>query len=820
MDLSRPVRTLVRRFVRAPAFTALSVGTLALGLGATIAIYAVVESVLLEPLPYPESDRLVGIWHEAPGLNLDEVEQSPALHFAYLDESRVFEDIGMYSRSRETVTGLGEPEQVGAVYLTDGMLRLLGAQPVRGRIFTAEDDAPGAARTVMVSERYWRQRLAADPGVLGRILTVNGRPREIIGVLPEGFQVLDRSAELYVPLQLDRAHAIVGNFSYLGVARLRPNTTIEQANADLARIIPLAPERYPGGVTLSMLEEARMAPTLRPLAADVVGDIGGTLWVLMGTVVIVLLIAGANVANLFLVRAEGRYREVAVRSALGASRARIAGEFMAESLSLALIGGALGTGLAMAGIRLLKSIAPSQLPRLEEISADGSVLAVAFALTLLTGALLGLVPILRHGGDRIAGTLREAGRGGGAGRERHRARSALVVGQIALALLLLASSGLMIRSALELRRVDPGFQAPADLLTLQLAIPSADVPEPLDVAGMHERIMRGLEAVPGVEAVATTSSLPMSGYNSNDPIDIEEAPVPSGQLAPIRRYAWVSPGYFETMGVPVVAGRTYTWDDMRTRPAAVVISESLARIHWSSPSEAIGKRVRNIEDRPWREIIGVVADVRTDGLDRDVVPTAYWPMLMSSLWEGDELQAPRSMGYVLRLRTAPTAAFMEAVRGAVWAVNPNLPLADVQMMDEVVEASMARTSFALVMLGIAAAVALLLGAVGLYGVVSYAVAQRTREFGVRMALGAQRTDVGSLVLGHAGILIGIGVTLGLGASLALTRMMSAMLFGVAPSDPLTLAAVSLTLAAVALLASAVPVLRATRVDPLDALRAE
>ncbi|MGH7445784.1 MAG: FtsX-like permease family protein, partial [Longimicrobiales bacterium] len=442
-----------------------------------------------------------------------------------------------------------------------------------------------------------------------------------------------------------------------------------------------------------------------------------------------------------------------------------------------------------------------------------------FLLTLVTGALLGLVPILRHGGERVAGALREGGRGGSAGRERHRARSSLVVGQLALALVLLAGSGLMMRSALAMRSVDPGFAEPESLLTMNLSIPSAEVANPDDVALMHERIMRSLATVPSVSRVGLVSGVPMSGSESNDPLEIEQFPVAPGQLAPIRRYKWISPEYFDVMGTPLVAGRAYTWDDLRNRPPVVIVSESLAREYWGSPAQAIGKRVRNMDGRPWREIIGVVGDVREDGMDRPATPVAYWPMIMDGLWV-DGLQEQRTMSYVLRVNGALSPALMDAVRRAVWDVNPNLPLADIRTMDDVVEESMARTSFTLVMLAIASTVALLLGAIGLYGVISYAVAQRTREFGVRMALGARATDVGHLVLKHAAVLVGLGVVCGLAGAFALTRLMTAMLYDVTPSDPVTLVGVAALLAAVALVASLVPVARATRVDPLDALRTE
>jgi predicted permease len=817
MILPSLLRQLVRRFVRAPSFTSVTLITLALGIGSTTAMFAVVNGVLLQPLPYEAPDRLVGVWHTAPGLGMEEVNQSPALHFTYRDEGRVFEDIGMWAGGRAAITGLGEPERIEAMRVTDGTLRLLGVQAERGRIFTPEDDAPGAPLTAVLSWGYWQTRLGGAPDVVGRTLTVDGRTREIVGVLPRGFRLLDHDAAIFLPLQLDPGEVILGNFSYQGMARLRPDVTIAEANTDLQRLLPAAAGRFPRGISLQMLTEARFAPNVRPLAVDVIGDIGKVLWVLLGTVAIVLLIACANVANLFLVRAEGRYREVAVRSALGASRARIAAELLAESVTLALLGGVLGLGLAETGLRLLRLVGPERLPRLHDITIDGSVLLVAFGLSILVGALLGLVPMLRHGRDPITAGLRDGGRGGSVGRERHRARNTLVVAQLALALVLLTGSGLMMRSAQALRSVHPGFERPGDVLSFRLSIPQAEVAEPEAVLALHEQILRAVEAVPGVAAVALTSAVPMDGYDSNDPIDPEEFPTPSGQLAPIRRYTWLSPGWFATMGTPIVAGRDFTWDDMHTRVPVVIVSESLARQYWSSPHDAIGKRVRNLEGRPWREIVGVARDVHADGVDRDPPPTAYWPMMVADVWE-DGLQVQRTMAYTLRLERGLTPALTEAVRRAVWAVNPNLPLADVNALDALVERSMARTSFTLVMLGIAAAVALLLGAIGLYGVISYTVAQRTREFGVRMALGARRADVGRLVLRQATLLVGVGVGVGLVASLAATRLMAALLFGVAATDPVTFVAVALILAAVAIVASLVPVMRATRVDPLEALR--
>jgi predicted permease len=820
MTFSNLLRQQVRRLVRAPSFTTISVVTLALGIGATTAMFAVVNGVILRPLPYEAPDRLVGLWHVAPGLGIDEVNQSPALHLTYRDESRVLDDSGVWASTQATITGAGEPERVSGMTVTDGTLRLLGVRPARGRLFTAEDDSPGAPLTVLVGWGYWQSRLGGAADVVGQTLTVNGREREIIGVLPADFRLLDRDPAIYLPLQFDPAEVILGNFSYQGLARLRPGVTIAQANADLDRLLPRAAERFPRGISLEMMTEARFAANVRPLAVDVIGDVANMLWVLLGTVSIVLLIACANVANLFLVRAEGRYREVAVRTALGASRWRIAGDFITESLVLSVIGGTLGVGLAAGGLQLLRAIGPDRLPRLHDITIDGTVLLVALGLSVLTGALLGLVPILRHGSERISAALRDGGRGGSAGRERVRARSVLVVAQLALALVLLAGSGLMIRSAQALRGVHPGFDRPEELLGFRLSIPQAEVAEAEAVLATHERIMQAVAAVPGVTSVALASAVPMDGYNSNDPFDPEEFATPPGQLAPIRRYKWLSPGWFATMGTPVVAGRDFTWDDLRTRAPVVIVSEGLARHYWPTPQDAIGKRVRNVEGRPWREIIGVVRDVHEDGLDRATPETAYWPMIMADLWEDGELGVQRSMTYTLRLQRAFTPSLMEDVRRAVWSVNANLPLADVQTLDQLVDRSMARTSFTLVMLSIAAGVALLLGAIGLYGVISYGVAQRTREFGVRMALGARRADVGRLVLRQATLLVLIGIAAGIAAAVAATRLMATLLYGVRPVDPLTFGAVSLLLAAVAVLASVIPTLRATRVDPQEALRWE
>ena len=815
------IKSVLRRFTRVPLFTAVAVGTLGLGIGATTAMYAVVDGVLLEPLPYPEPDRLVSVWHEAPGLGFDRLNQGPAFHWVYREENRVFEDVAMWDEIRATITGLAEPEQVDGVRLTAGGLELLGVRPVLGRLFSEEDDAYGAPLTVILGYGYWQQRFGGAEDVVGRTLMVSGRSREVIGVLPRGFRFVEADPAVLIPFQQDPSNLFLGNFSHYGLARLRPGATIEQANADVERMIDITTERYaaPGGLSAGMLDEARFGANVLPLEGDVIGDVGNVLWVLLGTVGIVLLIACANVANLFLVRAEGRYREIAVRTALGASRRQVALDFLSESLTLALFSGALGVLLAFGGLQLLHSMAPEGLPRLDQIAIDGSVVAMSAAISLFAGGLLGLIPLLRHSGLNLAGALREGGRGGSVGRERHRVRSALVTAQLALALVLLVGSGLMLRSVMELRRVDPGFDDPADVLTLRISIPAAEVPDPVAVAGMHERILRGMEQVPGVQSVGMTTELPMGGNQSSDPLFSADHPMPDNTLPPIRRYRWIAPGYFETMGTPIVAGRDFTWDEVHEHRRVGIISENLARELWGSPEAAIGRRVRNAPAFPWREIVGVVGDVRADGVDEDAPAAVHWPMLFDSLW-GADVQAQNTMGYALRLDRPLTPALMDQVRQAVWAVNPNLPLARIETLDRLVAQSMARTSFTLVMLSIAAAVALVLGAVGLYGVISYIVSQRTREFGVRLALGARSGDVGRMVVREAALLVAMGLAIGLVAAAALTRLMGALLYGVAPFDPVTFLAVATTLALVALVAAWLPARRAAKVDPIEALRWE
>jgi predicted permease len=811
----------LRRLVRTPVFSSVAVLTLAVGIGANVAIFSVVNGVLLKPLPFSEPDRLVGVWHTAPGLNIPLLNQGPALYMTYREENQTFEDFGLWDGTSVSITGVGEPERVQAMLVTDGTLGILRIEPAAGRRFSAEDDKPGAPDTVMLTHGYWQRKFGGDPSAVGRIITIESKPYQVIGVLPQSFRFLDREPQVLIPFKFDRAKLFVGNFSYQGVARLKPGTTIEQANADIARMLPMTLERFPlpPGFTRQMFDEARIGPRVRPLSEDAIGDIGQMLWILLGTVGFVLLIACANVANLFLVRAEGRQQELAIHAALGASWRRITWELLSESLTLAALGGLAGLGLAFAAIQALRSIAPEGLPRLNEISIDPTVLVFTIVISLFAGVLFGLIPVLKFARPQLANALKEGGRLSSVGRERHRARNTLVVAEIALAVVLLIASGLMIRTFQAMQRVEPGFQKPEEVLTLRVSIPETLVKDPEQTARMHFEIASRIEQVPGVTSVGLSSSITMDGNDSNDPIFVEDFPMPEGRIPNLRRYKWIGEGYFETMGNPIVAGRPIEWRDLEQRTDAVMVSENFAREYWKDPQKAVGRRIRPSSAAPWRTIVGVVGDERDDGVSRPAPAVIYWPMLVDKLWTQD-VMVYRTMGYAIRNQRQKSPTLLKEIQQAVWSVNPSLPLANVQTLDEIRADSMAQTSFALVMLSIAAGVALLLGVVGIYGVISYIATQRTREIGIRMALGAAQKDVSALFLRHGLLLSGIGIAIGIAGAAGLTRLMSTLLFGVQPLDWVTYVTVAVLLGATALLATYLPAVRASRVDPSVALRFE
>jgi predicted permease len=791
-ELWRDLRFGSRQLLRAPGFAATAILSLALGIGASTAIFSVVNGVLLKPLPFRDPDRLVGVYHQ-------DANQGPGTYFTYRDNNRVFEDIGGWESGEVSITGRGEPERVEALTVTDGTLPLLGVRPALGRLFTREDDAPGSPLRVILSYGYWRRGFGGDRDVIGRLLYVGGRPGEVVGVLPASFRFLRADPAVVLPMQLDRADAAA--FDFQALARLKPGVTLEQANADVARMIPLLPPQY---------SAFRLRPRVQPLAMDLTGGIDQVLWVLMGAVGVVLLIACVNVANLFLIRMEGRQQELAVRAALGASRWRMARQLLSESVLLGLAGGAVGLVLARAGIGLLRRVAPARLPRVDEIGLDPAVLLFALLVSVLAGVLLGLIPTLRFGAPSTA-ALRDGGRSASDAPGRHRVRSRLVVVEVALSVTLLILSGLMVRTLLAMRQVDPGFTHPEQVQTFRLSVADGPDGDPRRGAREYEQIVRRLEQVPGVAAVGLASSVTMDGEDNTNPLFVDGVPVSDGELPPLRRFKSFAPGYFEAMGNRLVAGRSITWADIdRTRPV-VVISEKLAREYWRQPSEALGKRVRNSRDGTWKEIVGVVGDERDDGLNRPATAIVYWPMLSDSYQRSTMVVAVRSS-------RVGTPGFVQELRRAVWSVDPDLPLAAVRTLDRIRADSMTQTSFVVVMLGIASGIALLLGAVGIYGVIAYIAAQRTREIGIRMALGAEAGDVRRLFLRQGLVLTLTGIALGIGASIPLTRVVSAFLFGVGRMDPVTYLAVAVGLTGIALLATYLPARHASRVEPVVAMR--
>jgi predicted permease len=613
----------------------------------------------------------------------------------------------------------------------------------------------------------------------------------------------------------------LGNFSFQGIARLKPGVTLEQANADVAHMLPIWLDAWPSppGFDPGLFKNARLGPKVTPFKQDVVGDIGNVLWLLMGTIGLVLLIACANVANLLLVRAEGRQQELAIRAALGAGWGRLAREMLLESLLLGLIGGVLGLGLTYMALRALVAAGPATLPRLNEIGIDPIVLAFTFVVSVMAGLLFGLIPVIKYAGPHIAASLRGGGRALSHSRERHRARNVLVVAQIALALVLLVGSGLMIRTFQKLRSVQPGFTQPEQVQLVRISIPETQVSQPEQVMRMQNAILDKLAAIPGVQSVAFANGAPLEGFNSNDVLWAEDKTYAPGQIPPIRRFRFMSPGYLQTLGTPLIAGRDFAWTDLYGLRNVAIVSENLARELWGSPTAALGKRIREGMKDPWREVVGVADDVYDNGVNEAAPTIVYWPVLMGPFWN-DQVRVNRGGAFVIRTSRAGTETFLADARKAVWSVNPNLPVFLVRTLGDIYDQSMQRTSFTLVMLGVAGGMALVLGIVGIYGVISYAVSQRTREIGIRMALGAEDGALKRMFVRHGLILAAIGVSIGLGAAAGVTRLMSSLLFGVTALDPATYVAVPIMLAAAAMLASYVPARRVVRVDPVEALRAE
>ena len=825
------LRLALRRLGRSPGFAATVLLTLAIGIGANVAVFSVVNSVILKPLPYPDSGRLAALWLDAPGGGLanftDGLELSPSMYFTFRDHNRTFQSIGIWTRSLANVTGIAVPEEVKTAAVSGGVLETLGVPPALGRWFTAGDQDPHGADTVLLSYGYWQRRFGGDRGVIGRSIQVDSVTREIVGVMPRGFKMVDYDFDLMVPLAFDRAHLKMAPFGYQGIGRLKPGVTLAEADSDIARLIPVWMDSWSNGPGTNphYYRVWRIAPHFRTLKQQVIGNMGGVLWVVMATVGLVMLIACMNVANLLLVRAEGRQQELAIRAALGAGRGRIARELLIESVMLGLMGGALAVGVAYAGLRLLGSAGPAELPRLSEISLDGWSLLFTLALSVLSGFLFGSIPAVKYAWSRsslaMGGAMREVSRTASAGRTHQRSRDVLVVGQVAMALVLLVSALLMIRTFAALRNVDPGFADAAHIQTMRIWIPDLLAQDPVMVTRTENEIADRIASIPGVTGAGFAGAVPMDGVDPNwDQVIVEHRNY-TGGVPPIRLYNYVSPGFFRAMGTRFVAGRDYTWADIYGMRPAVIVSENFARDTWGSAQAAIGKRLRTFEGQPWYQVVGVVEDVHVHGVDEAAPVIIYWPAMLADPYSRTPaIRASRAVAFAIHSDRAGQANFIEQVKQVVWSVNGNLPVAQIETMGEIYGQSMARTSFTLVMLAIAGAMALLLGIIGIYGVISYAVSQRTREIGIRLALGAQKGGLQWLFVRSALALTGVGVGVGLGAAAVLMQLMRSLLFGVSPVDLFTYVTIPALLLGCAAVASYLPARRAAAVDPVVALRAE
>lgn len=802
-DLAQDLHYGLRMLVKNPSFTIVAVLALALGIGANSAIFSVVNTVLLRPLPYKNPGRLVMLWEEATHLGFPKNTPSPANFIDWRAQNTVFEAMAAMVERSFNLTGVGEPERFDGRRVSANLFDLLGVQPQLGRAFRAEEDKPGS-RVVILSNGLWQHRFGGDPRVIGQAVSLNGESYTVIGVMPGSFQFPTRRDQLWVPLAFDAKEAASrGNHFLEVIARMKPGVTLQQAQAEMSTIAARLAQQYPE-------ENLRVGSVVTALQEQVVGDIKPALLVLLGAVGFVLLIACANVANLLLARAAARQKEIALRLALGAGRSRLTRQFLTESVLLAVIGGAVGLLLSIAGLRVLKTFIPDTISQAQAISIDAKVLVFTGLVALVTGIIFGLAPAMQVSHLDINDTLKEGGRDAAGGTRGNRIRALLVIGEIAVSFVLLMGAGLLINSFMHLRNLHPGFRA-NHLLTMKIPLSEVKYPDKERRSPFYAEVLRRVQALPGVQSAAVAGNLPLTYDGDSMPIGIEGRTDPPPDQRPDVILRVVGPGYFSTMGIPLVRGRDFSEQDKADSARVVIVSEKTARHFWPGENP-IGKRLkpgstsRNI---PWIEIIGVVKDVRQNDFVSEPKMQMYMPYQQLNSF------APNAL--VVRTNVEPLS-LTGAVRNAIWAVDKDQPVSNLRSMDEIVSEAVARQRFSMLLLGIFAALAMVLAAVGIYGVMSYSIAQRTREIGLRIALGAQKSDVLKMILRQGLRFVAAGLAIGLAASFVLTRVMASLLFGISATDPATFVSISLVLIAVALLASYIPAVRAMKIDPMLALR--
>ncbi|MGI8496241.1 MAG: ADOP family duplicated permease [Gemmatimonadaceae bacterium] len=807
-SVRQDVRFSIRQLLRNRGLTSVALITLALGTGANTAIFSLVNAVLLRPLPYANADRMVLIF-EKRGEQNGNVSIG---NFADLRaQSRAFEAMAAYQGRSFNLSGAGDPERLSGAKVTASYFRAAFMPPALGRYFLPDEDAPGGTKVAVLSEPLWQSHFAGDRGVLGRGIELNGERYTIVGVAPAGYTLTPEDDQIWVPAAFTPEQVAQHDEHMLTVTGLlRPGVSIEQAQADLAPIARALGQQYRQTGTTGEV-------SVRDFRTELVRDYRTQLLVLLGAVIFVLLIACANVANLLLARATARQKEIAIRTALGAARARIIGQLLTESLVLALVGGAAGLAVARAGIRFLVSTGPASVPRLAEAGLDGRVLAFSLAVTVVCGFVFGLAPALRAARADLHSTLKEGGKGSAMGSSRDRLRNALVVSEVAVALVLLVGAGLLIRSAMLLQRVSPGFD-PSNVLSARLALPSVRYGTPERLRSAFQRLAEEAGHIPGVQSAAVVSTTPFSGGGQNGLVPEGRTFDPKSAI--VAHFRLASPSYFATMRIPLKEGRLLDERDLAAGPRVMVINETLAKEAWPGQSP-IGRRIACCEAGPdgkspsWKEVVGVVGDVHARGLGRSVPPEFYLPLQQAPADSWRWLNGV--MTVVVRGGSDPSQ-LAGPLRGLVRAMDPTIPLYNVRTMSAMMARSTASTRFNMLLLTMLGATGLVLAAVGIYGVIAYFVTQRTHEIGVRMALGAGPWQVRAMVVRQGAVLALGGVAIGVAGGLLTTRILSGMLFGVQATDPITFASVGILLAAVAALASYIPARRATRVDPLVALR--